>query len=77
MNGQFSVLYNGKPTEIPACPKNVFYVQITTTPYLISYLKNDNGKLIWFEVDGKRQTWIFDTLGCLIKEHHANNHFRF
>ena len=77
MNGQFSVLYNGKPTEITCMPENIFYIQITTTPYLISYSKNDNGKLSWFEIDDKRQTWLSDTFGCLIEEHHANNHFQF
>ena len=77
MNEQLSVLYNGKPTEITCMPENVFYVQITTAPYLISYIKNEDGMLIWYEVEDKRQTWLSNTLVCLIQEHFANNQRQF
>ena len=77
MNEQLSVLYNCKPTEITCMPENVFYVQIPTAPYLISYIKKEDGKLIWYEVEDKRQTWLSNALGYLIQEHFANNQRQF
>ncbi|MCY7423074.1 MAG: hypothetical protein LH478_15185 [Chitinophagaceae bacterium] len=74
MNEQLSVFYNGKPTEVTCMPENIFYIQITTSPYLISYTKNENGQLHWFEVEGQRETWLSGTMGCLIEAHYSAHH---
>ena len=65
-NPQISINYNGHRTAVTCLEDNIFYVQITPTPYRIQRRLHDDGTDVWIEIESNRETMLSKNLGHLI-----------
>ncbi len=70
MKKQISINYNGRRTLVTCMAGNKFYVQITSSPYIIENHKTGEGSFRWLEAEGQRETELSQMIGKLIEEEH-------
>ncbi len=67
-NQQLTISYNGHKTAVTCVGNNTYLIQITSSPYYVQFVSNDDGTPKWIEVSTGMQTPLSKELGELIED---------